>query len=230
MAISEFSSDSSEVSVDAQYPKKQDPTEDIALISYETLREPDRPVDPSLIDKPDFDWNRPNDAPADEAGDARADGYDRQAAAREDLRALVGALDEVTRLLADMLRRQSYAGLVESADLEEQAVLAERIMPEVRQLAGTARELVARGPDQKPDMAFSAAAQMTALGSEVRYARKRYTANMVWSKIWATLKRVAPRLWSLISHLVKVKEWSVTGQVGTGVLGLAQASISVTFG
>jgi hypothetical protein len=27
-----------------------------------------------------------------------------------------------------------------------------------------------------------------------------------------------------------VKEWSVTGQVGTPVLGLAQAGISVTFG
>ena len=103
-------------------------------------------------------------------------------------------------------------------------------MPEVDQLKDVARELVKRGLDQAPDLAFSATAQMTVLRTDVRRARKRFSANSAWKRIWDLLKGLPQRLLSLISHLVKVKEWSVTGQVGTGMLGLAQASISVTFG
>jgi hypothetical protein len=39
-----------------------------------------------------------------------------------------------------------------------------------------------------------------------------------------------PLLWSIIGHLVTVKEWTVTGQAGGGMLGFPQASVSVTFG
>jgi hypothetical protein len=174
-----------------------------------------------------------DDVGSEGSDDVGSDGYDRQAAAREDLRLLVNALDEVSRELthlAEALRQESSERTNRSLDLDEQAALAEQIVPEVRLLTGTARKLVARGTDQEPDLAFSAAAQMTALKSDLRFAKKRYFQNRAWAKVWAALKRAAPRLWSLISHLVKVKEWSVTGEVGTGVLGLARASISVTFG
>lgn len=165
-------------------------------------------------------------------------GYDRMAAAQDDLRVLDNALNEVAQqlvALSDTLRQQLDEGqdrldLGEKAALEEQVVRAEQIAPEVHELKDTASELVARGPDQAPDLAFSATAQMTALRSDVRRARKRYSGNSAWKRIWEMLKELPQRLLSLISHLVKVKEWSVTGQVGTGVLGLAQASISVTFG
>jgi hypothetical protein len=173
------------------------------------------------------------DAGPEPAGDADSEAYDRQAAAREDLGVLVNALDEVSRQLsrlADALRHESSEETDRSPDLEEQVTLAEQIAPEVRQLTGTATELVAQGTDQEPDLAFSAAAQMAALRSDLRFAKKRYSVNRAWKKIWEVLTRAAPRLWSLISHLVKVKEWSVTGEIGTGVLGLAQARISVTFG
>jgi hypothetical protein len=173
------------------------------------------------------------DAGSEPAGDADSEAYDRQAAAREDLGALVNALDEVSRQLsrlADGLRHESSEETDRSPDREEQLALAEQIAPEVRLLTGTATELVAQGTDQEPDLAFSAAAQMAALRSDLRFAKKRYSVNRAWKKIWEVLTRAAPRLWSLISHLVKVKEWSVTGEIGTGVLGLAQARISVTFG
>ena len=187
--------------------------------------------DPS--DSGDDHADQASDSDPDGSTNAHADGYDRLTAAREDLRVLVSALDDVSHQLADLvetLGEQSSESVDGQPDLENQLVLAEQIAPQVGQLKGAAEELVAHGLDQTPDLAFSATAQMTALQNEVRYARKRYRANRAWAKIWGALKRIAPRLWSLISHLVKVKEWSVTGQVGTGVLGLAQASICVTFG
>jgi hypothetical protein len=170
--------------------------------------------------------------------DQESGGYDRMVAAQDDLRVLVSALDEVAQqlvVLSYTLQEQLDGGRDrldsgEKAALEEQVDLAVQIAPEVHQLKDTANELVARGPDQAPDLAFSATAQMSALRSDVRRARKRFSANRVWKSVWDMLKELPQRLLSLISHLVKVKEWSVTGQVGTGMLGLAQASISVTFG
>jgi hypothetical protein len=50
------------------------------------------------------------------------------------------------------------------------------------------------------------------------------------TKVWKEIKAISRRLWSMIAHLMKVTQWTVTGQAGTGVLGLASASVSVTFG
>ena len=166
--------------------------------------------------------------------DQETGGYDRDAAASEDLRVLVSGLEEVSLLLSGLvvtlMQRQLNQAVDEQPDFVEQVELAGGISSEVSRLSNTVRDLAARGPNQQPDLAFSATTQMTALQSDVKYARKRFSAVSTWTKIWENLKRVVPRLWSLISHLVKVKEWSVTGQVGTGVFGFAQASISVTFG
>jgi hypothetical protein len=193
---------------------------------------PDSDAEPDLPKPPD-PIGRVSDIPEQDA-----DGYDRAAAAQDDLRVLVNALNEVAKqllALSHTLQQQLYRGPDglgpdEKATLEAQVDLADQMAPEVRRLADTARELVAQGPDQAPDLAFSATAQMTALRSDIRRARKRFSANSAWKKIWDMLKDLPKRLLSMISHLVKVKEWSLTGQVGTGVLGLAQASISVTFG
>jgi hypothetical protein len=42
----------------------------------------------------------------------------------------------------------------------------------------------------------------------------------MWDPAWGTFqdlrKAIPSRLWSMIGHLVKVKEWSVTGQDGGG--------------
>lgn len=50
------------------------------------------------------------------------------------------------------------------------------------------------------------------------------------SSIGRWLKRVSAQLWNLLGHMLTPKEWKVSGSVGTGVLGLAEASIEVTFG
>jgi hypothetical protein len=170
---------------------------------------------------------------ADAAEDAGAAEYGRLAAARRDLRVVVSSLDEASRQLkglADELRCRSPEKVSGGLEPDEEIEIADQIASSIDQLTAGAKGLVARGLDQKPDLAFSVVAQMAAVETEVKDARERLPTTGTWMRVWAILKRVSLRLWSLISHLVKVKEWSVTGEVGTGVLGLAKASISVKFG
>jgi hypothetical protein len=44
------------------------------------------------------------------------------------------------------------------------------------------------------------------------------------------LKRFLSKIWQIISHMLTPKEWKLTGKVGTGVLGLADVGIEITFG
>jgi hypothetical protein len=165
--------------------------------------------------------------------DVDPDEYDRQAAATADLNILVGALEDVTeqlRALAQSLTWQSREAENPQPRMQQQLDLAEQLVPQVQRLTGTARAIVARGKDQEADLAFSATAQMMTLKSDLKYARKQYPTTRLWARIWATLKKALPRLWSIISHLVTVKEWSITGQAGIPVLNLVQTSISITFG
>jgi uncharacterized phage infection (PIP) family protein YhgE len=230
-------------------PKNLEQLTDEAAAAEQALSAPDslRPGAPSQNEAQDaLDDGRFQEPskilPAEATGspDPVTDGLDRvtgeykqEDAAREDLRVLVAALDKVSGQLAeltDTLQQQLSQVAATPPDLEEQLDLAKQIAPEISQLKTAVTELPERGLSQEPDLAFSVTAQMTAVMSDLRYAKTQFSATRMWKKIWATLKRAAPRLWSLISHLVKVKEWSVTAAVGTGVLGLANASISVTFG
>jgi hypothetical protein len=44
------------------------------------------------------------------------------------------------------------------------------------------------------------------------------------------LKRFLAKLWQIISGLLTPKEWKLQGKVGTGILGLADVGIEITFG
>ena len=123
---------------------------------------------------------------------------------------------------------------------------AETLRDAVHQLIGTVQALVDAGPSQPPDLAFSAVAQFLALEGAVDNAptlpsddQRRGTSGYVllseevtktWAWIKGALKLAWKRLWSLISHLIRVKEWSVNGTIDSGLPGTAQAQISVTFG
>lgn len=50
------------------------------------------------------------------------------------------------------------------------------------------------------------------------------------SYLMPLLKRFLSKLWQIISHMLMPKEWKLTGKVGTGVLGLADVGIEITFG
>jgi hypothetical protein len=95
-----------------------------------------------------------------------------------------------------------------------------------------ADEVLQAGPGQPPDGAFRLAAGHAALVDDVKNAQAEAEDKEegIWEKIRKWLTTAGEKLWAMISRLVKVKEWSLTGTVGTGVLGFTQASISVTFG
>jgi hypothetical protein len=44
------------------------------------------------------------------------------------------------------------------------------------------------------------------------------------------LKRLLSKVWQIISGLLTPKEWKIQGKVGTGLLGLADVGIEITFG
>lgn len=56
------------------------------------------------------------------------------------------------------------------------------------------------------------------------------TARGWLASVKSWLKRICKQLWQLISRLMTPKEWKLTGKVGTGVLGLAEVGIEITFG
>lgn len=153
-----------------------------------------------------------------------ADIYDRQESAQRDLGAL----------------KQDLTGIYEQ--LTAVAPRREDLLQAIRQLVSTLDAFVHTGPGQPPELAFSAVAQYSALESDIDDAASddEETAasstglvggvKHVWNWIKKTLKKVGARLWSLISHLTKVKEWSVKGSVGVPLLGLGNAEISLTFG
>ena len=113
--------------------------------------------------------------------------------------------------------------------LAQQRELAERHEADWRQLIAEIEEIQRRGANQGPDLGCQAMAKAKALQEETKRARKRWPGR-VWDKIWDELKTVLPRIWSMISCLLTVKEWTVNGQAGMPMFGLAQVGISITFG
>lgn len=80
-------------------------------------------------------------------------------------------------------------------------------------------EDMAAGPVAWPR---DAAAQVSgAIGA----ARAKLTGYLI-----PLMKRFLSKLWSLISGLLTPKEWKLKGQVGTGLLGLANVEVEISFG
>ena len=141
---------------------------------------------------------------------------------RKDLGDALRALDTLVELLQQLTNPGDR--LAQARDLRDG----------VEELDTTVTELARGGQAQDPSRAFTATTGLNALTSEAETAKEdaneESPERSLLSRIWKSLKKVAPHLWSMISHLLAVKEWSVTGTVGTGILGFANGSISVTFG
>jgi hypothetical protein len=50
------------------------------------------------------------------------------------------------------------------------------------------------------------------------------------SALTSWIKRISGQLWQLLSRLMTPKEWKLSGDIGTGPFGLANAGIEITFG
>ena len=161
-------------------------------------------------------------------GEAGTESYDPVAAAREDRDAAIRGLREIIELL----QKEQAALPKESAETGEilgQALqLLEQHQADYQQLIALLKEMFQRGPNQGPDLGCQAASKARALKEETKRAKKRWPGR-VWDEIWDKLKTILPRIWSMISRLLAVKEWTVSGQAGD-LFGLAQVGISITFG
>jgi len=164
-----------------------------------------------------------DDTGSDDAGnDARNRRANRDIATS--LRILNERLDVVRNDLRDMRLTDTY---LELASIEEQRMMNRHFLTELRLLRSSVQEIVEKGRDQDPGAASAVATQATVMQSEFTTASKWGAA---WQKVREAFERALPSLWNLISRLVRVKEWTVTGQLKSDPFGLAQASISITFG
>ena len=114
---------------------------------------------------------------------------------------------------------------------EQQQLAVEQLLAAVQQERLLVDELLSNGTNQGPGLGYAASTQATVIDTETADAAQRWPSS-AWEKIKAEVKRVLARLWSMISKLLTVKEWALSGKVGTPgpLLGLAEASVSVTFG
>ena len=158
-----------------------------------------------------------------------SDGYDRLQAAGEDLRLLVSDLSQLSGELEELATVGRRVGL------EHPPGFQRRIRDSAARLVATLEALVAAGTGQQPGLAFSAVAQLCALESDIAAVvppadGSGYGGERLRVTLTATLQRVRRRLWSLISHLVKIKELSFNGLASPGATGTTPESILVTFG
>jgi hypothetical protein len=166
------------------------------------------------------------------------DGYDRLGAIVAERDITLGYLEQVS----DGLAQLSGLGVGAYPDgVAGRAGMLAQLDQATRRLGATIRTLAEAKPEEARDLSVSAMAQLQALESDIDEAEDQTTSasvvavqigkvGTVFSSIKKALTKAWKRLWSLISHLTTVKEWSVSGQAGTGILGFAQATITVTFG
>jgi hypothetical protein len=172
------------------------------------------------------------DGTSDESGDQHAEtggGYRAAEAAAAEAVRVIEALDGIRAEMQLISERQdALAGRLDALDAR-QLQEARHVTESVQRLQDIVDAVLAGGRGQDPGTAFSAQQQAAALTADVKSARKRWHSQR-WDAAWEWVKKLSRRLWSMLSHLLTVKEWTVTGQVGTGPWGLASAGISVTFG
>jgi hypothetical protein len=177
--------------------------------------------------------------------------YDPMAAAGDASERLQGYLDELAARVgeagAEFRRLQPEEpppGVTPHGHAADVTIFAE-LERACGQLAATTREITAAGPGQSPQLAFAAVSQLRLVESDVDDAEAMtddlapaqfalgpgmHRPSTVFASIRKTLSKAWRALWTLISHLTKVREWSITGEAGSGTLGFAKASIEVTFG
>lgn len=99
---------------------------------------------------------------------------------------------------------------------EDQLELAQRLI-------ASAQALQAHG--ELLEQSVSAAAMQSGASNAVKSAAAWITGTLMpWlKKLWSSV-------WAVVQQLVKPTGWKIKGGIGSGVLGLANAEIEITFG
>ena len=155
--------------------------------------------------------------------------------AQDDVQLLVRDLDWVCGTLSEIATvwRRALAYL---PDLPPSIPV--RLQDAARQLTAGAQALAAAGPGQPPDLALRAAGELFALRDDIASARAMTNGPGIpdlgdarlWESLSAALDRAGNQLLSLILHLVKIKNWSLSDQTAAGVPHDGQAGLLVQLG
>jgi hypothetical protein len=158
-----------------------------------------------------------------ERGHPEDSAYDPLAAPRVDLAVVVETAKLITRVLTVLLEE-----LGPSQEPGGQAQTAAELRAVAEQVPSMAEELLRRGTGQDPGLGLASTATVGAAKSEAGAAHTKFRKK-VYETVRDAFAKILHRLWSMIGHLVTVKEWTVQGQAGD-MFGLVSASVSVTFG
>ncbi len=113
-----------------------------------------------------------------------------------------------------------------------------RLENAARQLVATVQALTRAGPGQRADLAFSAAGQLSALREDIAAAKAMTCGPGVpsagdaglWQNLEAAMDRAGNHLLTLILHVVKIRDWSVSGPGGTAASGSGQTGLLIELG
>lgn len=155
------------------------------------------------------------------------------------------ALGRITSRLADASRELAH--IVAATDLEgddsPQYRAATDVLAQIRAVETTLNRIFKKGRHQESGDAFVVLTEYSALMSDAEAQLPGPGPDgggppdptppwwrQHWNAIVANLKRVVPHLWAFLSRLFTPTQWTVEGNVGTGIFGFASAGLSVTFG
>jgi hypothetical protein len=151
---------------------------------------------------------------------------------RDHLGRAARGLDDLTRFLLEW-QQESVLDQLELSQLRRAC----------RNLGNTIDALVDAPEDQAKSLAVAATASWQAMDADIENLQEqvdtaaflskgsaRHQADTIMGSIKRALGTGWKHLWALISRILTVKEWSVTGTAGSGFLGFASATITVTFG
>ncbi|ERR1700722_1500683 len=131
-----------------------------------------------------------------------------------------------------------------TGDDPQQLRAAEDVLDQIQSVeALLGLKLRKRKAGQNPGDGFSVVAQTSALVSDTEAARDRWPENdpdpsgpppkpprHIWDAALKHIKDALPHIWAFISRLITPVQWTASGTVGTGIFGIASASLTVTFG
>lgn len=135
-------------------------------------------------------------------------------------------LEEAVAAMAELLAVLRETPAATGAEVPEQVMVAEELLPVVEEQIEDCRALT-QGGGQDPAVGATVATRGAAIADTAERAGKRWP-NKWWQKVWDAISSSASWLAPAICRLTSVREWTLTGQVS--MPGIAQASVSVTFG
>jgi len=161
--------------------------------------------------------------------------HDSLMRARDDLQLLAGDLACVSGTLSEISTAWRRARPFRP---ELPLSLPMRLQNATRHLAAAVQALADAGPDQPPGLAFSVAEQLSALRDDIACAEAMTCGPgtpsagdaQLWEHLNAAVQRARTQLLSLILHLVKIKDWSLSGPAGPEAPGTGQTGFLVKLG